>query len=549
MTQSLAEWMAQIKQNLWLTSPNRAIRTLIFEYALLAALLGLNPWPNLFSLSLILVGLATLKLMRDIGTFWGYPRGQDILAIAGNLFGGVGALAMAFLAWILIVGLGILLPATAPLALSAACFTFTWVVGQATTQYYETGQARETQDITQEPLRPIGIAGRIGDGAGSPQRRKVLLGLLATGGLLTSTHKFLQVRELQLRQTELGKLAQQSDTYVEQYLQTAFSGDTVAAQKIQSITNSMQLTDPKQPYNRQMSKLLIRCNRLGTEQYLKGTIVSDYDGSIVSLPSFDPRFAGYIQVKSLVGPEEATTTRKIDVTAETQVLPPDPLRENLEQLQNVVEGAASQVVVVKWLNPVYWGFVLTSSQHSIISFRGTQQTNEWIQNVLVQQLEYTDLSPFKFIGKVHHGFATIYGSIAQQVVDIAKSLDKTLPVYVTGHSLGASLATLAAMDLAIQIPSLRPQLHLYTYASPRVGDVAFARAHNRLVPNHYRVVNVADAIPLAPPTITPGLNGQMIFAHTGQLWGFVEYAGDVAPNHFISAYKKAIDQDQETLQA
>lgn len=46
------------------------------------------------------------------------------------------------------------------------------------------------------------------------------------------------------------------------------------------------------------------------------------------------------------------------------------------------------------------------------------------------------------------------------------------PIYCVGHSLGAALATLTALDLA---RLYHPQIYLYTYGSPRVGNPAFAQ--------------------------------------------------------------------------
>lgn len=534
----------QLQQRFTLSAVSRAMRGVIFEYALISALIGLNPFPNLFSLSLVLVGLVTFKLMRDIGSQWGYPKGQDILAIAGNLFGGIGALVMAFLAWMTLILIGIYLPVVKVFALSAAFFSFTWVTGQATTQYYEIGQAKEPRSLSPTPEKPLGIASGFLGVAGNLKRRHFLLGVLAGGLAVAGFREFVRIKEVQLRQTELGQLARSSEAFVNDYLQQAFDADRVSAEQLQAINNSVKLLPATVPYDREMSKLLIRCNRLGTEQYLTGTIVTDYDGAIQSLPSFDPRLAQYRQIASFIGPEEATTTREVEVPQDhTSWLPPDPLRQNLDKVQRVVEGVGGQVVVLKWLNPVYWGFVLISPAGSIISFRGTQRTDEWVQNALIQQVSYTDLSPFKFEGQVHSGFAAIYGSIAKQVVDVAQQLDKARPVYVTGHSLGASLAMLAGMDIALQIPELRQQLRVYTYAGPRVGNPAFAEAHSRLVPNTYRVVNLADAIPMAPPTAT----GQLVFINPGQLWGFLNYTGDAIPGHFVSVYRNAIDKSQETL--
>lgn len=535
--------MDQLKHSLSLSSPNRALRALIFEYALVSAFIGLNPFPGLFSVSLVLVGIVTFLLMRAIGKRQGYPNGQDILAIAGNLFGGLGAFIMASLAWLTFILLGIYAPAIKPLALSAAYFTFTWIAGQATNQYYATGKAKETQvleSIPEEKQLQIAV------GSTDLKRRRILMGLVATGSLITVLHEAFRLREIRFEQIMLSRAARESDTYVNEYLQKAFTSDTVSVEKIQAIKDSIRLTPPNIPYNRDISKKLIRFNRLGTEQYLTGTIVNGYEGEVQTLPSFEPALMSeYTQVGSIIGPEEATTTQKVEVgdTPDETPFIADPLRENLDQLQSIVEGVAGQVVVLKWLNPVYWGFVLTSPDHSVIVFRGTQQTSEWVQNAMARQTFPSPLSSFEFQGKVHKGFATIYSSIADQVVELAKQLDPSRPVYITGHSLGSSIATLAAMDIALRVPTLKDQIQLYSYAGPRVGDITFAETHSQLVPNSYRVVNVADAIPTAPPTLV----GNLIYAHTGQLWTFVDYSGDVILGHFVSVYKSAVDQDKEQL--
>ena len=67
---------------------------------------------------------------------------------------------------------------------------------------------------------------------------------------------------------------------------------------------------------------------------------------------------------------------------------------------------------------------------------------------------------------------------------------------MTGHSLGAGLATLLALDLAAH--SLVPNTCI-TLASPRVGDLTFQHVFNQVVPNAYRVVNRIDIVPKVPP--------------------------------------------------
>ena len=66
---------------------------------------------------------------------------------------------------------------------------------------------------------------------------------------------------------------------------------------------------------------------------------------------------------------------------------------------------------------------------------------------------------------------------------------------VAGHSLGGSLATLAAIDL--QKKRHFPQLHVYTYGAPRTGNHAFSREYDELCPHTWHVIN--DRSPPFPP--------------------------------------------------
>ncbi|MEB3355141.1 MAG: hypothetical protein VKK04_00235 [Synechococcales bacterium] len=142
---------------------------------------------------------------------------------------------------------------------------------------------------------------------------------------------------------------------------------------------------------------------------------------------------------------------------------------------------------------------------------------------------------FDFSGNLHEGFATIYSNLSAATLAAAQQLDPSVPCYITGHSLGASVAALAALDLAQKLPQLKEQIRLYTYGAPRMGDRAFATAHSQLVPNSYRIANLSDAFTLLPPT---SLN-QTIYVHMGQPWVFSSQQGDIGTNHFISTYRRA----------
>ena len=52
-----------------------------------------------------------------------------------------------------------------------------------------------------------------------------------------------------------------------------------------------------------------------------------------------------------------------------------------------------------------------------------------------------------------------------------------MQIFVTGHSLGGALATLASYDIqqAVQHMPVKVDVACYTFGSPRVGNHAFAR--------------------------------------------------------------------------
>lgn len=115
------------------------VRDLILDYALGISILGLIPIPRIFTLKLIIALGLILKMIWDIGKQWRWRKGQDFLAIAGVFFGALGALAMAFTAWLTFVGVGVFVPYLKGLAIAAAFFTLPWAIGQAVNQFYASG--------------------------------------------------------------------------------------------------------------------------------------------------------------------------------------------------------------------------------------------------------------------------------------------------------------------------------------------------------------------------------------------------------------------------
>lgn len=64
----------------------------------------------------------------------------------------------------------------------------------------------------------------------------------------------------------------------------------------------------------------------------------------------------------------------------------------------------------------------------------------------------------------------------------------------TGHSLGAALAYLAAMDLL----KAGYDVNLYNFGQPRVGNDAYALYANKMITEQYRHTHYKDIVPHVP---------------------------------------------------
>jgi len=131
----------------------------------------------------------------------------------------------------------------------------------------------------------------------------------------------------------------------------------------------------------------------------------------------------------------------------------------------------------------------------VLAFRGTLGAGDLLADL--------DFKPTDWggEGKVHEGFKKQFDAIWEQGDNLRAALDELKeedgPVFYTGHSLGASLATLAAATRFLDEKAVKPAA-LYTFGSPRAGTRGFAHAF----PDdffHCRVVNDRDFVPTVPP--------------------------------------------------
>jgi predicted lipase len=134
---------------------------------------------------------------------------------------------------------------------------------------------------------------------------------------------------------------------------------------------------------------------------------------------------------------------------------------------------------------------------TVISFRGSANSENWSRNLEVTQVAYPFMSrnEKKSHGiKVHHGFLKLYSELRPTLLNIFQGLDE---IVFTGHSLGGALASLAALD-AMALDG-KKHVKLITYGTPRLGNKLFSEYLHKAVPWIRRVVESNDVVPLLPP--------------------------------------------------
>lgn len=157
------------------------------------------------------------------------------------------------------------------------------------------------------------------------------------------------------------------------------------------------------------------------------------------------------------------------------------------------------------------GFVCANDDNIVVAFRGTDEPIDWISDVQYRQVR-------GYGGHVHRGFADQMAGIEERMLAAVKKYrDAKQAVWVTGHSLGGALATLAAKMLGRRYR--KEPFMTNTFGSPRVLNPTAAEALKQTI---YRFVNDQDIVPHVP---SRGLINR--YEHVGTRVHFTK-AGDIS---------------------
>jgi predicted lipase len=227
---------------------------------------------------------------------------------------------------------------------------------------------------------------------------------------------------------------------------------------------------------------------------------------------------------------------------------PDPLKPEPADIPVGYEVSAWIHMSDFFLNieaPKFYGIVvheIANPDSRIIAIRGTEHMIEWVDDGVALPVPFHQVPS---AGRVSAGFDKIYttlkvirrplpkpaapaaaaeqpevaalevvtfsGSFADQLEQLALSREAERgvraplaegrtrpqrPTIVTGHSLGAALATLFVLEndskRKFDITTL------CTFASPRVGNMEFVHLFNKLPLDSWRIVNSRDLVPRLP---------------------------------------------------
>ncbi|KAK9865737.1 hypothetical protein WJX84_003638 [Apatococcus fuscideae] len=171
----------------------------------------------------------------------------------------------------------------------------------------------------------------------------------------------------------------------------------------------------------------------------------------------------------------------------------------LEHVKVIREPADDTKVLVGW-----------SASTVVLAFRGTNSFTNAKRDAQVWRTKYPHgLGNWRpgSAPRVHAGFLTTWQKnglserLVQrlcQILSTRRDCPGGVKIYITGHSLGGALATLAAFDLVRGCkssdhgPATDPIC--YTFGAPRLGNHAFANLYNTTVPNTWHVINDQDIV-------------------------------------------------------
>lgn len=205
---------------------------------------------------------------------------------------------------------------------------------------------------------------------------------------------------------------------------------------------------------------------------------------------FNPVFSGadrknyFLEnIKSMVdGDRVAKLVKLIDAVGYDHEAETEKLKNELSllrlELVKTFDRNGTQAILVK-----------CGGEYAVLAFRGTEATS--IRDIKSDCKAV--LTTCGSGGKIHAGFNEAYNAVAPEIEnELREGKCSGMPLFITGHSLGGALATVAAKKLPYNKIAA-----CYTFGAPRPGNENWVSEMKTPV---YRIVNAADCVTMVPPT-------------------------------------------------
>ena len=175
-----------------------------------------------------------------------------------------------------------------------------------------------------------------------------------------------------------------------------------------------------------------------------------------------------------------------------------------------------------------------------IVFRGSDSLMDWKANLSFpkKRIPYDNTST-KI--RVHGGFLSLYKltEVRDRILsEVAKGVRR---VRITGHSLGAALTVLCAVDVQYNFPGT--DIEAILFGCPRVGNSAFVKSYNKRVDKTVRVEYGNDAVTKVPPAMF-GFRHAGAKLHIGKprIWGWFRANDHYPYRYYEGLLRKTVFQ-------
>ena len=198
-------------------------------------------------------------------------------------------------------------------------------------------------------------------------------------------------------------------------------------------------------------------------------------------------------------------------------------------------------------------FVAGGADAVVVAFRGSRPSEllDWMTDFDALQIPFNDRLTCPDVGQVHRGFTGGLLRVWELILaDVRGFQDQAQTLWITGHSLGGALGTLAAA--AFTFASRMPVNGLYTYGQPRVGNLDFVRNLDAHLGNvYFRFVNDQDVVTRVPPRLFPHFPLPLFYGHAGQVLYFdgqgILHSDETWWNEFLIRFDVGFERMHELL--